>query len=294
MILSLLWRAVVYATKPWRGVRRRQAFWQRVEQLALEGQNVGLGGDVESSGEIGFLKLFLRSTRIAQDPAVVFDVGANTGTWSARLLELARAEDRIIHVTAFEPSAAAREQLARSAASGEGLTVEPVALGREPGRGILYANAAASSLASLHHRRLDHFGIKMELEETVEVTTLDRYCRERGVDRIDLLKLDVEGAELDVLWGSTELLEGGRIGALQFEFGGCNIDSRTFFQDFWYLLHERFELYRVVSDGLWPIERYREQLERFVTTNYVAISRSNDVLLEVVEGHRQGAGAGPA
>ena len=50
---------------------------------------------------------------------------------------------------------------------------------------------------------------------------------------IDLLKLDVEGNELLALKGLSDSIEYIKI--IQFEFGGSNIDSRTYFQDFYYL-----------------------------------------------------------
>jgi hypothetical protein len=101
--------------------------------------------------------------------------------------------------------------------------------------------------------------------------TLDEYCRENNVATVDLLKLDVEGHELAVLNGGRELLDRGAIDFIQFEFGGCNIDSRTYFRDFHSLLAPRFHLYRILARGLWPIDRYDESLEAFGTTNYLAI-----------------------
>ena len=35
--------------------------------------------------------------------------------------------------------------------------------------------------------------------------TLDQYCRDRGIQNIDYLKVDVEGAELDALKGCSRL-----------------------------------------------------------------------------------------
>jgi hypothetical protein len=55
-------------------------------------------------------------------------------------------------------------------------------------------------------------------------TTLDIYCEERGIARIDLLKIDVEGAELQVLQGAQEMLRARRIGCVAFEFGQATFD----------------------------------------------------------------------
>ncbi len=44
---------------------------------------------------------------------------------------------------------------------------------------------------------------------TVPVVALDQYCQERGISRVDLLKIDVEGFELQVLQGARGLLAAG-------------------------------------------------------------------------------------
>lgn len=51
-------------------------------------------------------------------------------------------------------------------------------------------------------------------EFMVPITTLDAFVTERGIDEIDVLKIDVEGADMDVLRGAAELLGGGRIKAI--------------------------------------------------------------------------------
>ncbi|HIO21636.1 MAG TPA: FkbM family methyltransferase, partial [Nitrospirales bacterium] len=86
---------------------------------------------------------------------------------------------------------------------------------------------------------------------------------------ISVCKIDIEGHELDALNGFGEALK--HIDVIQFEFGGCNIDTRTFFQDFWYFFTERgFDIYRITPFGAVKINRYRELDEFFTTTNYLA------------------------
>jgi hypothetical protein len=82
--------------------------------------------------------------------------------------------------------------------------------------------------------------------------------------------MDVEGHELDVLMGGLNTLTLAQV--VQFEFGGCNIDTRTFFQDFWYLLTDAgFALYRISDSGPVRIPQYSELDECFRTTNYLAV-----------------------
>lgn len=199
-----------------------------------------------------------------RDP-VVLDVGANIGNYSDAILKIKPGS----RVFAFEPSTAAREVLKARFEGNSRVQISALALGIENSRQSLWSDAAGSGLASLTRRRLDHFGINVNFSESVEVSTLDDWL-ETNLVRPDLVKLDVEGHELDVLKGSLKSLS--LIKVIQFEFGGCNIDTRTFFQDFWYLLgSEGFTLFRVSNHGPIRIHAYSEDDECFTATNYVAV-----------------------
>jgi hypothetical protein len=59
---------------------------------------------------------------------------------------------------------------------------------------------------------------------------------------------------------------------VMFEFGGCNIDTRTYFQDFFYFFKKHdMSIYRITPSGFFhPIPKYLEELEQFRTTNFLA------------------------
>ncbi len=113
--------------------------------------------------------------------------------------------------------------------------------------------------------------MEMKLREEVRLSTIDEYCSSRGIEYIDLLKIDVEGHELDVLHGAGRMFAAGAIGMAAFEFGGCNIDTRTFFIDFYEFFRERgMRVARVAPSGyLYEIAGYTESLEQFRTSNFV-------------------------
>ncbi|MGH9942027.1 MAG: FkbM family methyltransferase [Pyrinomonadaceae bacterium] len=113
----------------------------------------------------------------------------------------------------------------------------------------------------------------MDRREQIHLRTLSSFCEEQQIGHVDLLKLDVEGHELKVLEGARDLIGSRAINYIQFEFGGTDIDSRTFFRDFFYLLDPQYKLFRILRDGLAPIEACRESLELFGYVNYLAISR---------------------
>lgn len=127
-------------------------------------------------------------------------------------------------------------------------------------------------MTSLYNRRIDHFGVHLFNQGNAVFTTIDQYCNKNKIDRVHFMKIDVEGHELKVIEGG----QNSNIDFIQFEFGGTDIDSRTFFQDFWYLLHDRYKLFRIFRNGLYEIREYNEQLEIFSCTNYLAELKKND------------------
>jgi FkbM family methyltransferase len=133
----------------------------------------------------------------------------------------------------------------------------------------LFSDADESGMASVYKRKLDHFNVNMGQKEEIEIRTLDDFCQDQKIGRIHFLKLDVEGHEIKVLEGAANLLGSRAIDYIQFEFGGCNIDSRTYFQDFYYLLKDNYNIYRIVKNGVHPMTQYREMYEAFSTTNYL-------------------------
>jgi hypothetical protein len=72
-----------------------------------------------------------------------------------------------------------------------------------------------------------------------------------GISRINLLKLDVEGAEHRVLRGFDSMMDRAAIDVVQFEFGMVNVDSKFLLKDFWQLFSARdFVLGPVMPNGV--------------------------------------------
>lgn len=244
-----------------------QPMWRKLDALLAGSMGLGTGAIPAHSGEPLVVKKLLPLIG-----GVVFDVGANVGQYASMILSV-RPE---VELHCFEPSPACQRALRE--AVGNRAHVHEIALSSTSGTKDLFGQPG-SGLASLYNRRLDHFDWAEEESPVlvIQTTTLDGFCASNGIGRIDLLKLDAEGHELEILHGAQGMLQEGLVGAIQFEFGGCNIDSRTFFQDFWYMLSPKFRLFRVLPRGLWEIPSYSEQLERFSTSNYLAVLRQEVV-----------------
>jgi hypothetical protein len=70
--------------------------------------------------------------------------------------------------------------------------------------------------------------------------------------------------------GAADTINAGAIKVIQFGFGNCDINSRTFFRDFRNLLSPDYHLYRLLKDGIYPVANYSVYGEIFATINYYA------------------------
>jgi FkbM family methyltransferase len=237
---------------------------------------IGSGAHILSSGEI---LIFDIVCKLSSSAVVLFDVGANIGNYAKIAIENLPTELKH-EVHCFEPSPTSFEKLKIKFAGSENVIVNSFALGAAKETASLYMNTESSRLASLTKRDLDHHGIKHDnIVVEVDVQTLDCYASERKIESIDLLKIDVEGHEMDVLIGAQQLIDQGAIKLVQFEFGGCNIDTRSFFRDFYFFLEGKgYHLYRILPKcHLLKIPAYRETEERFLTSNYLAVRNEIDL-----------------
>ncbi|WP_051371599.1 FkbM family methyltransferase [Streptomyces sp. 142MFCol3.1] len=203
---------------------------------------------------------------------MIFDVGANCGQWSTGLHAALKTDNGRYFL--FEPQPACRAALARTKVPNQ--VVVPAAVGEQEGATTIFADTPGSGVASVHRRRDSYFGDLTAHQEEVPVTTVDREVERWNVERIDLLKLDIEGAEFQALQGAGSTLRKGKVTTIAFEFGSANVYSRTFFRDFWDLLRPLgYRLWRICPGGvLLPVGAYDEELEHFRgVSNYLASLR---------------------
>jgi FkbM family methyltransferase len=149
----------------------------------------------------------------ARQAAVVFDVGANAGIYS--LAALAVQPDLAVH--AFEPTPEIAARLRQTAALNglQNLEVHEAAVYCEPGYVIL--NRYRGEFGSNEGMNFITGASGSTDGEHVEAVCLDRFCHERGISRIDLLKLDIQGNEHSALMGAIGLLQSGRVGTIYSE-----------------------------------------------------------------------------
>jgi FkbM family methyltransferase len=251
-----------------------QKYYDYLFRVSLRGMNIGGGAVCDGSGEDWVLK-YVKDKSERKPSLVIFDVGANQGDYAMLCKKIMK--DKRHDMYCFEPSKKTFEMLAKNVADMPDIMLVNAGFGEKREIKILYSDKDGSGLASLYNRNLEHHTKigSLKMTEEVKIDTIDEFCTGEKIDCIDLLKLDVEGNELSCLKGAQKMLAGGKIGFIQFEFGGCNIDSRTYFQDFFRLLSPCYKIYRILEKGLFEIKLYSEADEIFLTTNYLA-ERKND------------------
>jgi FkbM family methyltransferase len=234
----------------------------RVEQFAAthQGKGVGIGRcDLEVAHCAALL---------GRVPRTIIDVGGNQGDYSAALR--LRFPQSIIHV--FEPEPFCIEKLKQRFGSDPNFAIHEYALSSTNESRPLWTVSRGSGLASLTRRNLNHVGMVMNEALCVECRRLNDVASATPISSVDWMKIDVEGTEMDVLKGGSDVVEMASL--IQFEFGGCNIDTRSFFRDYWDFFTARgFALYRLSPRGPVRVPRYDETLEHFRTTNYVALRK---------------------
>ena len=194
------------------------------------------------SGERYILQKFLGGK---MNP-IFIDVGAHVGDSAI----LAKQMCQSARIYSFEPNPTTYKILSKEGKK-HGFKTYNAGVGSKSGKMTLYDSRAGdgSPFASLYPSVIQNIHQQKLIRHSVAMTTIDifykRYLKSK---QVTLLKVDVEGYELEVLKGAKNTVKSGKISAIQFEFNKMNVESRVFFQDFVELLPD-WDFYRLLPHG---------------------------------------------
>jgi FkbM family methyltransferase len=178
----------------------------------------------------------------------------------------------------FEPDGEECARLNAAARAGE-IRYEPIALAASSGEATLYLTADPQS-ASLYPPSEDAVRRHPELwrheprgTTTVATTTLDEWAADRHANAIDVLKIDVQGAELDVLRGAERSITAVRALELEVEFQSLYVGQPLFGQVDDFLRARGFILWRLRDIVHCGLTKSRRDESSFIVGDAVETTR---------------------
>jgi FkbM family methyltransferase len=160
---------------------------------------------------------FADQLKLKANARVIFDVGANQGQTSKKY----RALFPKARIHAFEPFPKAFKVLEHRYREDPDIICAQVALGAAPGtrQFFTYEASVTNSLMPFADEVADLVPMATDLNKVIDVegVTLDDYCVANDIDHIDILKMDTQGAELEILHGAKRMLSENRISLIYSE-----------------------------------------------------------------------------
>ncbi|MEY2474552.1 MAG: hypothetical protein QOK28_3881 [Actinomycetota bacterium] len=249
---------------------RRNPIARRVVNAArhvlrgYEGANAVLS-HIENNGESWVLE------QLGPRLDVAFDVGANVGEWTTYALG---AGAKVVH--AFEISPTTADELTKNHGDDPRVHINRFGLSSESGTITIRHFPDLPVLTTI-----TDFPWELPAEELeVPVRTGDEYMAEHGIDKIDFLKIDVEGAEELVLRGFTNAFERGAIGAVQFEYGKFVVLTKYMLRDFYADLTKWGFVAGRLLPTAWEATPFHLSMETLSDANYLAVHESRRDLLD--------------
>jgi FkbM family methyltransferase len=196
---------------PISGMTESAALWWGYRYLPPSGEVRLRSGAVMHVTPTDYLQMLLYYTgtfeahclrilgRVLHPGSVFVDVGANIGLYTVEAGRLVGGQGTVVSVEAAPPHIGALERNIRLNRLAN-VQVIPHAAGAEIG-------SATLSLAPGENLGMFTLGsVESDAAHRVRVEPLDVMLGERGIARVDLIKMDIEGAELEALRGARDVL----------------------------------------------------------------------------------------
>jgi len=193
---------------------------------------------------------------------MIFDVGSNIGEWS----KMAREFNPVSEIHTFEIIPETYKKLINNLSEYSNIITNSFGLFNCNGILEMQYRPDCDTICS-------YLPVKMENSHWINgfVFRGDDYVESRNIDFIDFLKIDVEGAEEQVLEGFENTLKQAKIGIIQFEHTEISIFSDFLIEDAYNLLKPLgYHLGRLCK-GWIEFKEYSIKDEEYRSPNFVAV-----------------------
>jgi len=240
---------------------------------SLKGMEHGtLHANMQDNGELKVIKLLQKLTT----HPVVFDGGANVGNYTSACIQVLGKD---VTIYAFEPLSQNFKLLQENFSTQTGVYLHQMALSDKNDTITIHYNENHPRLSSAIVCNFDHYGFYLDKTEQVDAVSIEFFCQNNQIPHIHLLKLDLEGYDYFALKGANNMILNQNIDLIQFEMGRPNVDSKTFFKDFYLLLKDSYDLYRILSFGFVKMSEYSYEYEIFLGCNLLAVNKKLNLII---------------
>lgn len=247
----------------------RDRAWRFGRGLYMRARGEKSANAIADNGEARLIERVFAARTEADGRAILLDVGANLGEWSETALALAQRLLRDVEVHVFEPTPTAAARLEALFGKSAGVAVHRLALSDRTGEASF---AVFGEMAGTNSLELKSAEAAPDHTIEVEVSTGADFARMRGLDVIDLVKIDTEGHDFSVLTGFEPLFGRRSIGAAQFEYNSRWLAAHRSLRDV-FALAERtgYRVGRVIPAGLELVDQWNPECDRFFEDNFALV-----------------------
>tara|TARA_Y100000590_G_scaffold305237_1_gene344281 strand:+ start:66 stop:908 length:843 start_codon:yes stop_codon:yes gene_type:complete len=235
--------------------------------LSLSAKGYNNYGSFNKTGEKNFIK------SIADDLKLSLDIGANIGSYTLLL-----AEETNSDIISFEPLEEAFKTLQKNSSKfPERIKAFNIALGDKKKEEYINFSDGTSEKATFlnEYEKLSFFETKNKKQKLININTLDEFVFQNEniiKKKIDFIKIDTEGYELEVIKGSKKVIEQNQPKYIQIEFNVHQLfKNHTIYEFSKYL--NNYQLFQILPFGkkLLKVNPEKAETNIFHLTNFVYI-----------------------
>lgn len=226
--------------------------------------------DIYSNGELVLLQKISNF-----NPSVIIDGGANIGSYSLHANKL----NPSAQIYSFEPVQSTFEKLSENTRHID--KISPIQKGLYKSNGFTEINLFTSDThSSIFDIQGLHYNAKSK--QTIQLIKGDDFLKENKISEVDLLKIDVEGAEYDAILGFHEHIKSGKIKMIQFEYGPINITTKKLLLDFYNYFESNGYIIGKIFPKIVEFRKYQFKYEDFLGPNFIAVKKTETEIIKIL------------
>lgn len=229
---------------------------------AIIGYSLAKTHYLEHNGEYRIIE------QLIKDHWLIVDVGASRGDWTSMILDKGRIGQKFILI---EPALSAYHHLNEKFQHFRNIELVNMGMGAFTGTMDFYEYSNAHEGSTF----VPSLILERPVIRKVNITTIDNYCEENKIEKIDYLKIDCEGFDFGIILGASNMIEHNAISYIQFEYNKAwQMAGATLTACYRFFEKNGYKVYAITSNGLieWDVLGAGEF---FHYANFIAVSNVN-------------------